>query len=134
MFETPKRSMIVWFLDTSKQVIGSSTQHFLNLFISDKIGAHAGVQCEWFLISLVLDSTIGTLLCYLIQMFLTYLLKNTKHEFKSGEYTKYQEQTSQDETPVIDFKLFFLQVFYWILIVIIVKILFLFKIKNSRKF
>jgi hypothetical protein len=109
--EKPRRELLVFTLDSSKQIIGQLTQHVFNIMVSYYIGDHEGVQCEWYIVNLLNDSSLGLIIQYLILLLFTYMFNGTRLEFHSGEYgnnvsTKY-----------------FLQLFMWIIIVIIVKII-----------
>ncbi|CCE62772.1 hypothetical protein TPHA_0D01310 [Tetrapisispora phaffii CBS 4417] len=74
-YEHPKRKLIVWTYDVSKQLIGSLLVHFLNLFISvvqehkanltfslnigDNGSGDEDDQCDYYFLNLLLDTTIG---------------------------------------------------------------------------
>lgn len=111
---------MIWFLDTFKQVTGQLTQHFFNLLISNKAGEKIGIQCEWYLINLLCDCSIGLIILYFVQIFLIFLFKGTSWEYKSGIYTKGEDETFEIEKHHIDFRLFYIQVICWIVIVLIV--------------
>lgn len=53
---------MVWALDVGKQSIGSSFGHFSNIFLSEIIATvvTGGDECQWYCLSFVLDSTLGT--------------------------------------------------------------------------
>ncbi|KAG7163453.1 Store-operated calcium entry regulator STIMATE-like [Homarus americanus] len=51
-----RRSWLVWFYDTSKQGLGAMIVHFCNVFLSE---AFRGDPCTWYIISFLLDSTLG---------------------------------------------------------------------------
>lgn len=51
-----RRSWLVWFYDTSKQGLGAMMVHFCNVFLSE---AFKGDPCTWYIISFLLDSTLG---------------------------------------------------------------------------
>lgn len=62
--EVPKRDWYVWFLDVTKQGMGASFGHFANIFLSMIIASildHAD-ECQWYSLTFVVDSTIGTVL------------------------------------------------------------------------
>lgn len=74
--EEPKRSYIVWSLDTSKQVIGAFAIHFENILAAlilstiridvegKKGGTVAPDECAWYFINFMFDVIIGTALCW----------------------------------------------------------------------
>lgn len=57
-----RRRWIIWFFDTSKQGFGTLFIHFANVFLADALSAED--PCTWYLISFLLDSTVGLLLIY----------------------------------------------------------------------
>ena len=122
--EFPKRPIFIWFLDTWKQVTGQSTQHFINLYISHKIGEEDGLKCEWYLNIYLVDTILGVLFCYLFLKLLTKIFSGTFLEFKTGDYG--QEEDPQTGTRISNnykiFRNFFYQVFWWEIIVILSKL------------
>ncbi|CCK72258.1 uncharacterized protein KNAG_0J01770 [Huiozyma naganishii CBS 8797] len=78
-YEHPRRKLIVWAYDISKQMIGSLVIHFLNLGISvwkrrsssvrflfhmagagdDGDDGDDGEQCDWYFVNLLMDTTLG---------------------------------------------------------------------------
>lgn len=64
----PKRRLRLFFLDGTKQLLSNSLLHFSNLFFSVILGSTTTDQCGIYLMSFVVDITLGTALCY-------YLLK-----------------------------------------------------------
>ncbi|XP_052284273.1 store-operated calcium entry regulator STIMATE-like isoform X3 [Dreissena polymorpha] len=50
------------FFDTSKQAFGAAVIHFANVFLAD---VFRGDPCTWYIVSFLLDSTIGILIIYL---------------------------------------------------------------------
>ncbi|SCV05827.1 LANO_0H16050g1_1 [Lachancea nothofagi CBS 11611] len=81
-YEKPKRRWRVWWFDVGKQVLGSLIMHFLNVGISIlkqgdrtffEIGFEdatrddsGGDQCDWYFLNLLMDTTAGTLVLWLI--------------------------------------------------------------------
>lgn len=58
-----RRTWKVWFFDTSKQALGALVIHFINILIAEFFG---GIDpCTQYIISFVLDSTIGLLIIYI---------------------------------------------------------------------
>ncbi|KAJ1398068.1 vacuolar membrane protein-domain-containing protein [Ochromonadaceae sp. CCMP2298] len=62
--EVPRRDWYVWFLDVNKQGIGASFGHFANIFLSVAIAEQLvdADECQWYCVTYVTDSTLGTLL------------------------------------------------------------------------
>jgi hypothetical protein len=61
--EIPRRDWLIWSFDVMKQSIGSSFSHFSNIFVSELIAADLtsdGDECQWYCLSFVIDSTLGT--------------------------------------------------------------------------
>uniref|UniRef100_H2Z783 Uncharacterized protein n=1 Tax=Ciona savignyi TaxID=51511 RepID=H2Z783_CIOSA len=58
-----RRTWKIWFYDTSKQGFGATFIHFANVFLADAVTAED--PCTWYLISFLLDSTVGLLIIYL---------------------------------------------------------------------
>lgn len=56
-----RRSWLVWFYDTSKQGLGAMVVHFCNVFLSE---AFKGDPCTWYIISFLLDSTLGLVIIW----------------------------------------------------------------------
>lgn len=77
-YEVPQRRWKVWWFDISKQVLGSLFIHFLNVAISivkqgdsDLLSLldfddSGGDQCDWYFLNLLMDTTAGTLMLWLI--------------------------------------------------------------------
>lgn len=99
-------------------------QHCLSLFISDEIGAQFGTQCEWYLMGVAFDCTLGVFFSYLIHRLILSYLDGTKFNYKTGIYTKNEDNTFDEDNLDIEYKIFLLQVFVWSIVVLIV-ILFL---------
>ncbi|GAB6033517.1 hypothetical protein CHUAL_013396 [Chamberlinius hualienensis] len=51
-----RRPWVVWFYDTSKQGIGGLVIHFANVFLA---GVFTGDPCTWYIVSFLLDSSVG---------------------------------------------------------------------------
>jgi hypothetical protein len=135
--EKPRRTWTIWFLDTFKQVCGQATLHFTNLFVSVKLGNQKGLQCEWYLMTLVTDCTIGVLFQYFYLISIIKLSQDTKFEFKTGFYGQnVVEDASEDpeSSPAKrktslqtegfkwHFTSYIYQLLIWILIVILAKL------------
>ncbi|KRX89241.1 Vacuolar protein sorting-associated protein 11 -like protein [Trichinella pseudospiralis] len=56
-----RRPWTIWFFDTSKQAVGSSVIHAMNIVLA---GLFRGDPCTWYFVSFLLDSTLGLLIIY----------------------------------------------------------------------
>ncbi|KAI0650402.1 vacuolar membrane protein-domain-containing protein [Trametes meyenii] len=87
--ESPKRPWRIWLFDVSKQVIGQMFVHGVNVLISDVV-AHlsSGNACVLYFLNILLDTTFGVGIIYLILHVVTYLLTEKAHlkGFESGVY------------------------------------------------
>ncbi|KAI0751126.1 vacuolar membrane protein-domain-containing protein [Daedaleopsis nitida] len=87
--ETPKRPWRIWLFDVSKQIIGQMFVHGVNVLISDVV-AHLSTAnaCVLYFLNILLDTTIGVGLIYLILQVATYVLTEKLHlkGFESGVY------------------------------------------------
>lgn len=79
-----RRPWKIWFFDTSKQGFGAFVIHFANVFLADMF---QGDPCTWYVVSFLLDSTIGLLVIY-IGLKITQVIVNRKkcETLKFGEY------------------------------------------------
>ncbi|XP_014676666.1 PREDICTED: store-operated calcium entry regulator STIMATE-like [Priapulus caudatus] len=60
--KSARRPWLIWFYDTSKQGLGALLIHFANVLLSD---AFKGDPCTWYIVSFLLDSTLGLVIIYL---------------------------------------------------------------------
>lgn len=109
-----KRTWLVWFLDISKLLICQFIQHIINLIVSSKIGANNGLGCEWYIINLLIDSTIGIALQYCLLAMLEIVLENTTFKMNNGNYYV-DSKFSLSE--------YLYQICLWILIVVTTKLI-----------
>ncbi|KAF2670757.1 hypothetical protein BT63DRAFT_477356 [Microthyrium microscopicum] len=108
--EKPRRPVLVWFFDVSKQVVGSFMLHFANLFLSmlssgnlnittkstdienlAKHGRESPNPCSFYLLNLAIDTTIGIPILVVFLRILHWLvaktpLANPPESLKSGVY------------------------------------------------
>mmetsp|Transcript_4630 Transcript_4630/g.4774 ORF Transcript_4630/g.4774 Transcript_4630/m.4774 type:complete len:325 (+) Transcript_4630:285-1259(+) len=88
--EVPQRPWIVWALDVAKQSVGSSFGHFSNIFLSEIIATAltGGDECQWYCLSFILDSTLGTFVNLSLLHFVETWIhgRPNLHYFKFGEY------------------------------------------------
>ncbi|KAK2466001.1 hypothetical protein APHAL10511_001642 [Amanita phalloides] len=87
--ERPIRPWRIWLFDVSKQVVGQLFVHSLNVLISD-VGSHRSSRnaCVFYFLNILIDTTLGVALIYVILHTLTSLLSDTLHlqGFESGIY------------------------------------------------
>lgn len=87
--ETAKRPWRIWLFDVSKQVVGQMFVHGVNVFISDFVSqATEGNACVFYFLNILIDTTIGVGMIYIILHLLTYLFseKFNLKGFESGVY------------------------------------------------
>lgn len=66
--EVPRRKFSTWFMDVSKQALGASYAHVLNMLISAIIAGNVRGeavlqdQCAWYAINYLIDTTLGLVL------------------------------------------------------------------------
>ncbi|CAL4200486.1 unnamed protein product, partial [Meganyctiphanes norvegica] len=79
-----RRSWLVWWYDTSKQGLGAMVMHFANVIMSE---VFQGDPCTWYIISFLLDSTIGLLFIWACIRISIYIgRRNQIHTILFGEY------------------------------------------------
>ncbi|CDO77017.1 hypothetical protein BN946_scf184380.g2 [Trametes cinnabarina] len=87
--ETPKRPWRIWLFDVSKQIIGQMFVHGVNVLISGVVAdLSSGNACVLYFLNILLDTTFGVGVIYLILHVMTYLLTEKCHlkGFESGVY------------------------------------------------
>ncbi|KAH7887363.1 vacuolar membrane protein-domain-containing protein [Phlebopus sp. FC_14] len=89
--ETQKRPWKIWLFDVSKQVAGQMFVHGLNVVISD-FGSHqsSGNACTYYFLNILVDTTLGVGLIYLVLQTATFVLTKKLHlkGLQSGQYGK----------------------------------------------
>ncbi|XP_064633872.1 store-operated calcium entry regulator STIMATE-like [Lineus longissimus] len=79
-----RRPWRIWFYDTSKQALGAAVIHFANVFLAD---VFQGDPCTWYVVSFLLDSTIGLLVIYIgLKIAQLVVLKKGYDTLRFGEY------------------------------------------------
>lgn len=109
--EIPQRPFRTFQLDAGKMAIGGGTSHVLNLIFSQAWADDEVNPCVWFFIGVILDSTAGVFLCYL-------LLEVAEYQgSKRGIHVRgsYGDPISYERWGV--------QCFFWTLIVILAKVI-----------
>ncbi|ORX81147.1 hypothetical protein K493DRAFT_132863, partial [Basidiobolus meristosporus CBS 931.73] len=89
--EQSRRPVRVWLFDVSKQTTGAALVHMLNLFISYVSGSQSDSRednpCVWYLLNLLLDTTVGVLvLCVVLKVLHQLLSSFGIKEMESGNY------------------------------------------------
>lgn len=101
-YEHPRRELLVWWYDISKQLIGSLGIHFVNLGISilkDHETMWSTIlkltlnddddndQCDWYFVNLLMDTTLGIPILWAVLHILERLLTRLGvSNIKSGNY------------------------------------------------
>ncbi|CAO3597977.1 unnamed protein product [Absidia cylindrospora] len=93
--EKPQRPFSTWSLDVSKQFVGASMVHFLNIQVSylshvsngggDGVSSNSNM-CVWYLVSILYDTTIGLALLYIWLQLLTWALAKWCHIHIPNDY------------------------------------------------
>ncbi|XP_045164353.1 store-operated calcium entry regulator STIMATE-like [Mercenaria mercenaria] len=79
-----RRPWKIWFYDTSKQAFGAAVIHFANVFLAD---AFQGDPCTWYVVSFILDSTIGLFVIYIgLKLTQVFVRRNKMETLYFGEY------------------------------------------------
>ena len=113
--ESPKRSLLVWLLDISKQGISTLILHFFNLFFAVAVTSENEDQCVWYLNNVLLDGTIGVLFQWIFIRCLEILARKLKIEaLTSGCYYSYEQNEFFENT--IDYSIWASQMGIWCLI------------------
>lgn len=109
--EQPRRDFTVFLLDGSKQLVGAGWAHAFNLVVAMLLNKYlkAGDECSWYWVNIVVDTTLGTLLCY-------GLLK------LSTRYGGYESGNYMTADGSLDVKKWIPQVVTWCVIVAVMKV------------
>ncbi|KAG0702407.1 vacuolar membrane protein-domain-containing protein [Suillus ampliporus] len=87
--ETKKRPWRIWLFDVSKQIVGQMFVHGVNVLISD-LGSHhnSGNACTYYFLNVLIDTTLGVAIIYIVHHGLTYLLAKRLRlkGYESGQY------------------------------------------------
>ncbi|KAG1805208.1 vacuolar membrane protein-domain-containing protein [Suillus subaureus] len=87
--EPQKRPWRIWLFDVSKQIVGQMFVHGVNVLISD-LGSHhnAGNACTYYFLNVLVDTTLGVAIIYVVHHGLTYLLAKRLYlkGYESGQY------------------------------------------------
>lgn len=120
-FEQPRRRFGIFLLDSSKQIVGAGAIHVANMLCAMIFAAqlehHEGDECAWYWVNIMIDTTFGVLVCYL-------LLKITEMLFgyDSGHYGKGATSgINWEDNP--DYKKWAAQICVWCCIVMTMKLI-----------
>ncbi|KAG2138045.1 vacuolar membrane protein-domain-containing protein [Suillus bovinus] len=87
--ETQKRPWRIWLFDVSKQIVGQMFVHGVNVLISN-LGSHhnAGNACTYYFLNVLIDTTLGVAIIYVVHHGITYLLAKRLRlkGYESGQY------------------------------------------------
>lgn len=97
--EKPRRVWKVFFLDVTKQFFSMSTTHFLNVLLAVLMShnSEAGDSCVWYFVTVVIDSSLGTLItCFLLSQTDSLFERFGHLRYKSGNYFTLKTSTYKD--------------------------------------
>ncbi|KAI7866840.1 vacuolar membrane protein-domain-containing protein [Spinellus fusiger] len=89
--EKPQRPVPIWALDVSKQFVGATVIHFLNLLVSYLAGRPKNGRktnlCVWYFLNVAIDTTLGVVILWAWLHLLQRLLTRLKvKDIRSGYY------------------------------------------------
>mmetsp|Transcript_123255 Transcript_123255/g.241803 ORF Transcript_123255/g.241803 Transcript_123255/m.241803 type:complete len:200 (+) Transcript_123255:3-602(+) len=117
--EVPRRKPKIFLLDSSKQIVGAGAIHVANMACAMLFAtwepAQVADECAWYWLNIVVDTTFGVLVCYL-------LLKMTERliGYDTGHYGK-KTETGIDWENDPDYCKWFSQIVVWCFIVMTMK-------------
>ncbi|ESN93073.1 hypothetical protein HELRODRAFT_165232 [Helobdella robusta] len=80
-----RRKWKIWWFDTSKQAVGAGVIHIANVILSEYL--FQGDPCTWYIISFMLDSTIGLIIiCICLKISLKIILRRGWDHLIFGTY------------------------------------------------
>lgn len=133
-FENPKRTWLIWVLDTSKQIFSAALAHCINMMLAILLSSsHVSDNWDWYFINTASDVCIGIFICYLLLISVERVASRLEiHSLNTGVYIKDNsteidienfDPEKQEIGHQIDYKIYFIQLIVWGLIVIISKVL-----------
>ncbi|KAK9729515.1 hypothetical protein K7432_000200 [Basidiobolus ranarum] len=87
--ENPRRPLLIWFFDTSKQGFAAGFIHFVNVFLSyaSLVTDEQSNPCDWYFLNVFIDTTFGVATMYFLIKFSNKLIHRYKwHDLRTGEY------------------------------------------------
>lgn len=132
-FEDPKRPLLIWLLDTSKQAFSWVLAHCMNMMLAILLSnAGESDNWEWYFINISVDVFLGVFLCYLLLKGVENLANRYSFNMlHSGNYLKVNnnrgylvKETYHQNVKLedIDLRNWVVQICAWGLIIIIVKL------------
>lgn len=122
--EHPRREPLIWFYDVSKQAMGSSFIHILNVGVSSFSRDDTSPSqnpCVWYLLNLLLDTTLGVGVLYLVLKMLNRVFD--RMGFSQAVASGYYGKPPQFSIWLSQFSIFFMGLIIMkILVVIIIEI------------
>lgn len=125
-FETPRRKLPLFFLDGFKQLSSNGLIHVINIWYSISRGNSLEYdQCGIYFVSILIDMTLGTLVCFLLLRSFNRLVSyKTTKRLQSGNYFKRVPSSSSGHMKYeIDLCCWFQQTAVWCFIVLLMKLL-----------
>lgn len=109
--EFPRRSVYVFLLDCSKQMVGGAMIHICNLVGAIWLDAQIGFgdQCTWYWLNIMVDTTFGVLVAYCLLQ-----VSMRTFQYESGQYVG-----SDGE---LDYRKWAVQAGHWLLVVFLMKL------------
>lgn len=109
------RTWLEFGMDSSKQIIGAGWIHFLNLVFAKKLEMHlTGDQCEWYWVNIMVDTTLGVGVEYVLLACIMYVLKAWlgagAADFETGTYYKHSNGS-------FDYGMYLKQLVVWLVVV-----------------
>lgn len=118
-----RRTWKIWFFDTTKQIIGCLIVHFINILHSEIFSGTLD-PCTSYLISFLLDTSIGLLLIYLLIKLV--LFAANKLDIQSLNFGYYGEPTAK-------IKYWLHQTVAYIVIVLLQKVIIILILQSYRR-
>ncbi|CDW87782.1 UNKNOWN [Stylonychia lemnae] len=108
LFEFPRRTWKIFFLDISKQGFSAFLAHCLNLFLAVVLQqlAKRGDGCIWYFVNLSMDTTFGIFLCWAFHKVIDRVAV-----LKSGVY--YNENDPQED-DYIDYRIWVVKILLFV--------------------
>lgn len=124
--EWPKRSWRIWSLDCSKQIISALLIHFINVFfavvLSNKSNDTSDNACIWYLVNILLDSSIGVVLNWILVRLLEVFARHYEIDtLISGCY--FERNTYEFGDYTINYWIWTIQTFVWCIISSLMKVI-----------
>tara|TARA_B100001287_G_C22610940_1_gene495116 strand:- start:411 stop:1127 length:717 start_codon:yes stop_codon:yes gene_type:complete len=87
--ENPKRKLLIWFFDTSKQAFSGSLQHLTNMALGLFFGLRKGLasECVWYIVNFAITSFGGLVVIYFVMKLYDFIIQKYNIQIlKSGYY------------------------------------------------